>query len=146
MGDVKINSAKLQAQVSAYAREAARRGANRVALRARASVLGQGRIDTHEMIRGFKVIDVTTNPKRPTYRVLNVAPHFKYQELGTPRSAPGVGFIYPKRAQYLRFRPKGSNTFVFARRVRGVKPGHFLKRAAAATKLKDFTDGPLTFT
>jgi len=141
MGSVNIKYSKMQAQVSGYARHAARRAAQRVALRARASVLGQGRIDTHEMIRGFKVLDVTVSPKRPSFRVYNTAKHFKYQERGTPRSNPGVDRIYPKKSAALRFKPKGSSVFVFAKSVRGVKPGHFLKRAAAATLLKDFTEG-----
>lgn len=140
MGDVKIHSAKLQAQVSGFAREAANRAAQRIALRARASVLGQGRIKTHEMIRGFKVIDVTTNPRRPTFRVINIAKHFPWQERGTPRNAPGVGRIYPKKGAYLRFIGR-NGAVVFARSVRGVKPGHFIRRAAAATTLKDFTEG-----
>lgn len=140
MGEVRIYSGRLQAKVTGIAERLANRGAQRVALRARASVLGQRRVNTYEMLRSFRVIDVTTNPKRPTKRVINLAKHFPYQELGTPKGAEGYGRIYPKRAKALRFMPKGGTVFVFAKSVRGVKPGHFLKRAAAATQLKDFTD------
>lgn len=140
MGTVTINSGKLQVQVYAMSADSVRYAANRIALRARASVLGQGRIDTHEMIRGFKVKPMPSSKTRPKFRVYNTAKHFPYQELGTPRAAPGVGYIYPKRAKFLRFQIRGMGPFIYARRVRGVKPGHFLKRAAAATVLKDFTE------
>jgi len=136
---VKLNSIRLNAAVAEMTNRAVRRGANALARRARASVLGQGRIDTHEMIRSFRVIDITTNPLRPRYRVVNTAPHYPFQELGTPKEAPGVGFIYPTRGRALRFKPKGSNVFVFARRVRGVSPGHFMTRAVRAEVLRDFT-------
>lgn len=136
-----INSSKLRTKVLAISSEAARKAANRVALRARASVLGQGRMDTLEMLRGFKIKETTKSPSRASFFVYNTAKHFPYQELGTPKSNPGIDYIYPKNFTLLRFRPKGGSTFVFAKRVRGVKPGQFLKRAAKATQLKDFVDG-----
>jgi hypothetical protein len=138
---VRIDSLKLAAQTTAIARELARRAANRVALRARASIIGQGRYLTGAMMAGYVITDVTKNPKKPTYRITNRVSYYAYQELGTPRSAPGVGFIYPKKpGGRLVFTPKGATHPVFATRVRGVRPGEFLKRAAAATLLKDFTD------
>jgi len=139
MAKVSLHKKQLNAQVFDIAHDAARRGSNRVALRARASVLGQGRIDTHEMIRGFKTKDISKNLKRATFRVYNTAKHFPYQELGTPKGQEGWGRIYPKTAQALRFKPKGGSVFIFAKSVRGVRPGNFLKRAAKLTQLKDFS-------
>jgi hypothetical protein len=139
MSGVKIDSLKLQVKVSGYAAEAVYKAANRIALRARGSILGQGRIDTGDMINGFRILDVTINARRPTRRVINISKHFGYQELGTPKEAPGIGRIYPRRpGGVLRFRPKGSTLFIYARSVRGVRPGHFLKRAVEATRREDF--------
>lgn len=141
MSGVKIDSVKVAVKVQAEAGRMVDRAANRVSLRTRASMLGQGRLDTLEMINSMTIVDVTKDPRRPTRRVSNKAKHFPYQELGTPKEAPGVGRIYPKRpGGFLRFRPKGSSVFVYARSVRGVVPGHFLRRAAAATQAKDFSE------
>jgi hypothetical protein len=41
----------------------------------------------------------------------------------------GHGVIVPRRAKALRFRPKGSRVWVFAKRVRAVKGTKFLTRA-----------------
>jgi hypothetical protein len=85
------------------------------------------------------VRNVTTARSRPKYRVYNVSPHFPFQELGTPRGQEGWGFIYPKKpGGRLRFMPKGGTKFVFATKVRGVKPGNFLKHAAELTTKKDY--------
>lgn len=43
-----------------------------------------------------------------------------------PRRRP----ITPKTARYLRFKPKGSTTYVYARSVRGMKPRPYMDDAA----------------
>lgn len=47
-----------------------------------------------------------------------------------PRGAP----ITPKRAKYLRFRPKGSKGWVYVKVVQGMKPNPFLQDALPAAK------------
>lgn len=47
-----------------------------------------------------------------------------------PRHAP----IQPRRAKRLRFRPKGSRRFVYAKQVRGMAPNRFLANALAAAR------------
>ena len=47
--------------------------------------------------------------------------------------------IYPKRAKFLRFIPKGKNYFVFAKSTRGIPPVHYMKRARDSVTLADFT-------
>lgn len=47
-----------------------------------------------------------------------------------PRHAP----IRPRRAKRLRFKPKGSRRFVYARQVRGMAPNRFLANALAAAR------------
>lgn len=137
MAYARVDSTKLQARVSDLADAAAKRAAFQIARRARASILGQRRIDTHEMIRSYKTVLQNKSSSRVTYRLSNTARHYVFQELGTG-NPPGIGRIYPAKAKALRFRPKGSKVFVFAKSVRGVKPGEFLKRAIAVTTVKDF--------
>lgn len=138
-GSVDINGTKLRVKVLAVTDAACYRAATRVRLRAIASIIGQGRYDTGEMARGFRITSVTKRPSRPTYRITNVAPHFPFQELGTPKEAPGIGFIYPKKpGGFLVFKPKGGTTLVFARKVRGVRAGNFLSNAARQTQERDY--------
>lgn len=139
MARVRLDRRKIELVVAErYGKEAARRAAITLARRARGSVLGQGRIATHEMIRGFKQRDVTVDPLVQTWRVYNRVRHYRFQEFGTPRNAPGVGRIYPRTAKALRFIPKGGTTFVFAKSVRGVKPGEFMQHALKAARVEDF--------
>lgn len=130
-----LSRSRAERYVAADAHAATHRAAQRVALRSRASVLGQGRINTSEMIRSFRVIDITTNPLRPRHRVSNRTPQATYQELGTRAHGP-------VRAKALRFKPKGSSVFVFAKWVRGVTPGNFMKTAIENTVITDFTGAP----
>lgn len=55
-----------------------------------------------------------------------------YQHEGTGIYGPHGTPIVPVRAKYLRFKPKGSSTFVYAKEVRGSMPTFFLKRALPA--------------
>lgn len=66
-----------------------------------------------------------------TYHVRPIAWYMRIQEVGT-------GPIVPVRAQFLRFQPKGSSIFVFARRTRGVPAGHFMREARNAITQADF--------
>ncbi len=52
-------------------------------------------------------------------------------------NGPPGSFIYPRRATLLRFKPKGSQAFVYARRVRASKPTEFLTKALDALKPGD---------
>jgi hypothetical protein len=55
-----------------------------------------------------------------------------YQHEGTGIYGPHGTPIVPVRAKFLRFRPRGSSDFVFARQVRGTPPTFFLRRALVA--------------
>lgn len=58
-------------------------------------------------------------------------PYANFQEFGT-------GPIYPKRAQFLRFIPKGGTGFVFAKKTRGVPAVHFLRDAYRSLSVRDY--------
>lgn len=72
---------------------------------------------------------VTSFPTGPVGRVETHVTYAWYIMKGTgiygPRHAP----IYPKRAKFLKFKPKGKNKFVYARSVKGIKPNPFLENA-----------------
>lgn len=55
-----------------------------------------------------------------------------YQHEGTGIYGPHGTPIVPVRSKFLRFQPKGSLNFVYAREVRGAPPTFFLKRALVA--------------
>lgn len=55
-----------------------------------------------------------------------------YQHEGTGIYGPRARPIVPKNARALRFIPKGSSTYVFAKSVRGTPPTFFLRRALVA--------------
>lgn len=57
------------------------------------------------------------------------------QHEGTGIYGPNGTPIVPLNAQALRFRPKGSTEFVYAKSVRGSMPTFFLKRALPAAAL-----------
>lgn len=66
-----------------------------------------------------------------------------WYEIGTPLFY-GI-FIHdgtrdhgPVRARRLRFQPKGSSVFVYAKRVRGIRGTKFLTRALQGLKASDF--------
>jgi hypothetical protein len=52
-----------------------------------------------------------------------------FQHDGTGIYGPRATPIVPINGQFLRFRPKGSSGYVFARSVRGTPPTFFLRRA-----------------
>lgn len=58
-------------------------------------------------------------------------PYANFQEFGT-------GPIYPKRAKFLRFVPKGGTGYVFAKKTRGVPAVHFLRDAYRSLSLNDY--------
>ena len=47
-----------------------------------------------------------------------------------PRGVP----IRPRRAKFLRFRPRGSSRWVYAKSVKGMRPNPFLRNALAAAR------------
>lgn len=57
-----------------------------------------------------------------------------YQEEGTGIYGPRGTPIRPKRGRFLRFKPRGSNRYVFAREVRGTPGKHFLRGALEAAR------------
>ena len=56
---------------------------------------------------------------------------------GTGIYGPKHTPIVPKRARYLRFKPKGLEKYLYRRSVKGMKPNPFLVAALPAAKIND---------
>lgn len=112
---------------------AAYRGAQKIRGRVLSNIRSLGRIDTGAMIQGMQVRRAADwTQLRPRYQLSSTAPYTIFQEAGTRAHGP-------VRAQRLRFKPKGSDRFVYAKWVRGVVAGRFMQRAFDATTAADFT-------
>lgn len=68
----------------------------------------------------------------------SIAPHAKYV-LG------GHGTIYPVRAKFLKFKPKGSDRYVYAKKVKPVKPNNFMHEALMEVKARRNTKSKGTY-
>lgn len=112
--------------------EAAYRAAQRVRGRAMSNIRALGRVDTGAMIQGLQVRKTGAVPLWPQYTVTSTARHTGWQEDGTRAHGP-------VKANFLVFTPKGSGVVVFAKWVRGVPPGHFMRNAMNAATPADFT-------
>lgn len=68
----------------------------------------------------------------PTGPVGRVSTHVNYAWFimkGTGVYGPKHAPIYPKRAKFLKFKPKGRSKYVYVRSVKGIKPNPFLRNA-----------------
>lgn len=112
---------------------ATQRAAARTRDRARTNITRAHRVDTGAMRQSANYFRKRVSRGEITYEVRLQTFYSMWQEEGVK------GPIYPKRAKFLRFKPKGSNTFVFAKKVNGFKGGHFLKNALGDLKASDFS-------
>lgn len=108
------------------------RAAQRVRGRAMSNIRALGRIDTGSMIQGLQVRKTgAVGPLWPQYTVTSTARHTGWQEDGTRAHGP-------VKADFLVFRIRGSGPVIFAKWVRGVPPGHFMRNAMNAATTADF--------
>jgi hypothetical protein len=129
--------------VSTAADRSAYKGAQAVRGRAMGNIIRLGRIDTGKMITQLQV-------RRAPALAAKFGPNGAAYVVGTNAKSED-GFPYPivqekgskahgpVKAKFLVFKPKGSSSFVFAKKVRGVRPGHFMRDAVRASKVSDFT-------
>ena len=111
---------------------AAKRGAEAGANYARRNIVSDGLIDTGEMLAGVVVRESPfSTPLRKRYEIVSKAKHTHFQEEGTKGAVAAPG-------KFLVFKPKGSATFVFAKKVRGVPAHHFMRRAKLQIRRSDF--------
>lgn len=129
---LKLNTQSITVGVGGMATKAARAAAERTKLRVQANIAMKGRINTGRMHDTIQVRKLrSSRPMKPRFVIVSPEPYTKYQEWG-------VKPFGPKRAKVLRFKPKFSNSFVFARRVRGFPPGRFFRDALNQITVRDF--------
>ena len=129
---LKLNR-QAMAQVKQEAGQTAtRRAAEATVRRTRANITRKGRVDTGKMLSSVKARP-SPSGNDPGYAVGSDLSYFDYQEKGTR------GHTMP-RGKFMVFRGRGG-TLVFARSVKGVKAGHFMRDALAALSERDFA-GP----
>lgn len=111
--------------------QSVRRAAGRTRDRAKRIITAKGRVDTGRLRNSIVAEHSRSNATQVWWVVGSNLEYAAYQEDGTRAHGP-------RRARVLRFKPKGSNSFVFAKRVRGVKPAKFLQGALNQLKESDF--------
>lgn len=113
------------------ARPAALRAAQVTRERARNNLSSAGRFHTGELDRSMEVRDITSNALHARFAVGSPTKQAGFNEFGTRAHGP-------VNAKFLRFKPKGSSVFVFAKWVRGVKPVRFMNRAFKSLTIYDY--------
>lgn len=109
--------------------ESAQRAASISARRARRNTWAAQRIKTGALSRSY----TSRKMAMAHYKVYSPLFYADYQEWG-------VRPFGPKRAQYLRFVPKGGTQFVFAKWVRGFPGGHMLRNTLNQLNVGDFLE------
>ncbi len=135
--NVKINNAKLMLP-SETVHKAFAKAAGRTRDRAKLNLTNAGRIDTG-LLRNSITYEIQSAGAKITATVGTKVSYAEFIHGGT--AGNGAGFIYPRRATMLRFKPKGGTGFVFARKVRGIKATPFIADAIKDLTEADFTVG-----
>lgn len=94
---------------------------------------GPKRIDTGRLRASVATV-VVTRQARPVVLVGTNVNYARYVHDGTGIYGPRHRPIRPKRAKFLRFRPKGGGRWVYARQVKGMRPNPFLTNALPAAR------------
>jgi hypothetical protein len=105
---------------------------NLIVNRARHNIMADDLINTGALLRSVEARLVSKTPNGTTYLVGSDLPQGHYQEVGYPYR------IYPKRAKALRFKPKGSSTYIFRASTRGYDAHHWLERTLDGINSYDF--------
>lgn len=131
MAKVRINSAKLQATLMELSTQAAGRAANVYREKLREEISASGRINTGEMFTNIRIEPGPPGTQSATWRVIPEADHFRFQDQGT-------NGVPARPGRVLRFKPKGSGVFVFAKSTKGISAANFLRKTAARMRPNDF--------
>lgn len=127
---VRLDDSKLTPAAARIAERGARNAARATVDRIQANITRLGRIDTGEMLNSW-TIRSDVSGLHPRMFISSGVPYMLYQERGTRAHGP-------RTAKFMVFTPKGSNRVVFAKWVRGVKAGHFVRDAYRRLSVSDF--------
>ena len=96
---------------------------------------GPKRIDTGKLRASISVQLKKKNSRTLTVRVGTNVTYAIWVHDGTGLYGPLHRVITPKTKRYLRFKPHGTNQYVYARSVEGMRPNPFLLNALAAAQI-----------
>lgn len=94
---------------------------------------GPKRVDTGRLRASIATI-VVTRDGAPTVLVGTNVNYARFVHDGTGLYGPRHAPIRPRRGKFLRFRPRGSRRWVYARQVKGMRPNRFLANALSAAR------------
>ena len=94
---------------------------------------GPKRIDTGRLRASIATVVVHRN-NTPAVLVGTNVNYALFVHDGTGLYGPRHAPIRPRRGKYLRFRPRGSKRWVYARQVKGMRPNPFLTNALPAAR------------
>jgi hypothetical protein len=109
---------------------AVRRMAGKVRDRAKQNLTRDGSVDTGRLRNSVVSQRLPSGRNSVVYEVGTDVFYGIFLERGTRDHGP-------RRARVLRFKPKGSSSFVFARRVRGIRATRWLSRALRSLTIND---------
>lgn len=107
-----------------------RKAADKTQDRVRQNMRKKGRVRTGAMVASVRTTPLQVGVQT-WYRVHSDLDYTVYQE-------EGVGPQFARHGKVMRFQPKGSGVFVFARRTKGFKGGHFFRDAYRDVRVQDF--------
>lgn len=113
--------------------ELARKAALTTKARLQGYIRAQGRVRTGAMVRSIRTSPRRSGPNRTSYSVTSGLLYTKWQN-------DGIGLVVARPGGVLRFKPKGSNVFIFRPRTKGFTGGHFFEKAQNAIRLTDFLE------
>ena len=128
---VKIDDVAADLYIRNLETKAAMKAATVTRQRIMQNIVSQGRVNTGRMLHSVNVRPDPRPRGKASFVVSVDVPYYKFQNYGTRAHGPVT-------AKFLVFTPKGSNRVVFAKRVRGIEPGHFSEKARADLTVKDF--------
>lgn len=125
----------LTSQRGPVVRDLLRRGLA-VESQAKRNLSGEGgpkRVDTGRLRASIATVVVYRNGDPVVLIGTNVR-YARWVHDGTGIYGPHHTPIVPRRAKFLRFRPRGSSRYVYARSVKGMRPNPFMRNALPAAR------------
>lgn len=92
------------------------------------------RVDTGRL-RASITWEMRTINGVPTVRVGTNVKYARFVHDGTGLYGPKHAYIYPKAKKFMRWKKKGTKGYIYAKRIKGMKPNPFLTNALKAAKL-----------
>lgn len=96
---------------------------------------GPKRIDTGKLRASISVVLRKKNSRTLTVYIGTSVEYAVWVHDGTGLYGPLHRPITPRTKRYLRFKPHGSSTYVYARSVKGMRPNPFLADALGAARI-----------